>query len=119
MSRYYPEIATLPAHKRDDGKVVVYIPPRPAAVRREHGLISHIIFPRYAEGETTRLEPLSRSVAFTRLMDQCVALRHRLDRDNVRDMVRWIGEIDCYSLTFSSLDEAVARIGDLVSPQYQ
>jgi len=119
MSRYYPEIATLPAHKRDDGKVVVYIPPRPAAVRREPGLISHIIFPRYAEGETTRLEPLSRSVAFTRLMDQCVALRHRLDRDNVRDMVRWIGEIDCYSLTFSSLDEAVARIGDLVSPQYQ
>jgi hypothetical protein len=52
-------------------------------------------------------------------MDQCIALRHRLDRDNVGDMVRWIGEIDCYSLTFSSLDEAVACIDELVSRQYQ
>src|SRR5258708_1398252 len=115
MSRYYPEIATLPKHKRDDHKIVCYIPPRPAAVRREPGLISHIFFPHYAEGETTRLEPLSRSVAFTRLMDQCVALRHRLDRDNVRDMVDWIGKIDCYSLTFSSLNEAVALVNEATS----
>jgi hypothetical protein len=115
MSRYYPEIATLPKHKRDDHKIVCYIPPRPAAVRHEPGLISHIFFPHYAEGETTRLEPLSRSVAFTRLMDQCVALRHRLDRDNVSDMVSWIGKIDCYSLRFSSLDEAVALVNEATS----
>ncbi len=110
MSRYYPEIETLPVHRRNDGKVVRYLPPRPATVQTEPGLISHIFFPRYAQGEMTRLEPLSRSLAFTRLMDQCVALRHRLDRDNVRDMICWIAKIDCYSLTFSSLDEAVGLV---------
>ena len=115
MSRYYPEIATLPAHKRDDGKVVVYVPPRPAEMRHEPGLVTHIFFPRYAEGEATRLEPLSRSVAFTRLMDQCVALRHRLDPDNVRDMINWMSKIDCYSLTFSSLDEAVFLIENTIN----
>jgi hypothetical protein len=110
MSRYYPEIAQLPAHKRDDGKVVVYVQPKPEEMRREPGFVSHIFFPQYLEGEPTRLEPLSRSVAFTRLMDQCVALRCRLDRDTVRDIVRWISRIDCYALRFSSLDEAVAHV---------
>jgi len=110
MSRYYPQLATLPAHKRDDDKVVVYVPPKPGEIRREAGFVSHIFFPQYVEGEATRLEPLSRSVAFTRLMDQCVALRCRLDRDNVGDMVRWISGIDCYALTFSSLDDAVALV---------
>lgn len=111
MSRYYPGIAQLPAHKRDDDKVVVYVQPRPEEMRCAPGFVSHIVFPCYAEGQPTRLERLSRSLAFTRLMDQCVALRCRLDRDIVRDMVRWIGNIDCYALTFSSLDEAVALLG--------
>jgi hypothetical protein len=117
MSRYFPELETLPIHRRNDGKVVRYLPPRPASVQPEPALISHIFFPRYAKGKETRLEPLSRSDAFTRLMDQCVALSHRLDRDNVGDMIRWIAKIDCYALTFSSLDEAVALVERAVSGQ--
>ena len=106
------EIPTLPIHRRNDGKVVRYVPPNPAAIQSEPALISHIVFPRYVAGEPTRLEPLSRSAAFTRLMDQCVALSRRLDHDNVSDMMSWIAKIDCYALTFSSLDEAVAAIND-------
>jgi hypothetical protein len=115
MSRYYPAIATLPAHKREDGKAVVYVPPQPGQIRRDPGFVSHIFFPQYAAGAATKLEPLSRPVAFTRLMDQCVALRCRLDSDNVREIVRWISKIDCYSLTFSSLDEAVALVRTITS----
>ena len=115
MSRYYPEIGTLPIHRRNDGKIIRYLPPRPASVQSEHGLISHIFFPRYARGEETRLEPLSRSAAFTRLMDHCVALRHRLDPDNVRDMISWIAKIDCYALPFSSLDDAIALVEQTLS----
>jgi hypothetical protein len=117
MSRYYPQITALPAHKRDDGKVVVYVPPKPSEIRTEPGFVSHIFFPQYAADEPTRVEPLSRSVAFTRLMDQCVALRCRLDHDTVRDMVRWISQIDCYALTFSSLDDAVALVRSAVNPE--
>jgi hypothetical protein len=117
MSRYFPEIATLPIHLRNDDKVVRYLPPRPASVQSEPAFISHIIFPRYAKAEKTMLQPLSRSAGFTRLMDQCLALSRRLDRDNVGDMIRWIAKIDCYALTFSSLDEAVALVQRAVSGQ--
>jgi hypothetical protein len=44
-----------------------------------------------------------------------LALRQRLDQDNVRELIRWIGKIECYSLTFSSLDEAVALVEQRVS----
>jgi hypothetical protein len=115
MSRYFPELVTLPIHLRNDGKVVRYLPPRPATLQSQPALITHIFFPRYGKGEVTRLEPLSRSVGFTRLMDQCVALSRRLDRDNVGDMIRWIAKIDCYALPFSSLDEAVALIDGVTS----
>jgi hypothetical protein len=117
MSRYFPELPTVPVHRRNDGKIVRYLPPRPASLQTEPAFVSHIFFPRYAKGEETRLEPLSRSVGFTRLMDQCMALRRRLDHDNVGAMIRWMAKIDCYALTFSSLDEAVALVDGAVSGQ--
>jgi hypothetical protein len=43
-------------------------------------------------------------------MDQCLAFRLELDPVTVKELVRWIAGIDCYALTFSSLDEAVALI---------
>jgi Coenzyme PQQ synthesis protein D (PqqD) len=110
MSRYYPEIPTLPTHLRDDGKVVRYVPPRAAAVQKTPAPVSHIFFPRYIKGEPTKLKPLARSDALARLMEECLVLRHRLDQDNARELVRWIATIDCYALSFSSLDEAVALV---------
>ena len=115
MSRYYPELPTLAIHRRDDGKVVRYVPPSAAAVYRGTARVSHIFFPRYSKGEPTRLKPLARSEGLAMLMDQCLALRQRLDHGNVRELVRWIGAIDCYSLPFSSLDEAVALVSKAVS----
>ena len=115
MAHYYPEIPTLPIHRRNDGKVVRYVPPPAAAVQKSSGLVSHIFFPQYAKDETTRLEPLARSDALGRLMEQCLALRQRLDGDNVRELVRWIAAIDCYTLRFSSLDDAVALVEKTLS----
>lgn len=108
MTRYFPELPTLPIHRRNDGKRVRYVPPR--AVEKEPALVSHIFFPLYSKDEPTQLTPVPRSDALARLMDQCLALRMRLDRDNVQKLVAWIAAIDCYALTFSSLDEAVALV---------
>jgi hypothetical protein len=117
MSRYFPELSSLPIHQRDDRKIVRYVPPRAASVQKSPALVSHIFFPLYRKDQPTRLEPLSRVAAFARLMDQCLALRQRLDHGNVQELVRWIAGIDCYALTFSSLDEAVACIeGVLAAP---
>ena len=117
MSRYYPEIQTLPTHRRNDGKAVRYVPPRAEAVQKTPAPVSHIFFPLYSAGAPTRLEPLARSRALTRLMEQCLAFRVRLEPESVEELVRWIGGIDCYALTFSSLDEAVALIEKVTASQ--
>lgn len=115
MSRYYPQIPRLPIHRRDDGKIVRYVPPPASAKGNRPAPVSHIFFPLYRAGESTRLEPLAQSEAFARLMTQCLALRHRLDNDTVDRLVGWMAGLDCYALTFSSLDEAVALVQATIS----
>lgn len=115
MSRYYPEIASVPMHNRDDGKRVRYIAPPPGAVQRKSAMVSHIIFPRYDSAGPTELKPLARSEALGRLMSECLALRQRLDQNNVRELLRWIGGLDCYALNFSSLDEAAELVAQVTA----
>jgi len=43
-------------------------------------------------------------------MDECLALRTRLNLADVQELIDTLSRIDCYALTFSSLDEAVELI---------
>jgi hypothetical protein len=117
MSRYRPELPGLPIHHRDDGKRVRYVRPVAAQVQKEPGQVSHIFFPLYAKDEPTRLVPVARADALARLMDQCLAFRLQMTPGNVKDLVNWISGIDCYALTFSSLDEAVALVRNTAFPE--
>jgi len=110
MARYYPEILSLPVHVRCDGKVLHYIPPPADAAEQIPMPVRHIIFPRYEPDAPTRLERVKRSEALGRLMGECLALRQRLDHENVRQLVGWIAGIECYELTFSSLEAAVQLV---------
>ena len=77
--------------------------------------VSHIVFPRYDKDAPTELKPIARFEALRRLMGECQALRQRLDRENVAELIRWIAGIDCYALTFSSLDEAAELVAATVN----
>ena len=110
MTRYYPDLETLPIHIRNDRKRLRYVPPPAAAADQAPSPVSQIIFPQYKKNAQTELMPVTRSDALSRLMAECLALRRRLDQENVRNLVRWIAGIDCYALTFSSLDEAVELV---------
>lgn len=72
--------------------------------------VRHIIFPRYEQDAPTRLTPVKRSEALGRLMGECLALRQRLDHENVRQLVGWVAGIECYELTFSSLETAAQLV---------
>ena len=117
MARFYPDILTLPMHHRDDGKDVRYIPPPAGAAQQPPAPVSHIIFPRHEKDAPTELKPITRSEALGRLMGECQALRRRLDQKNVGQLVRWIAGIDCYALTFSSLEDAVGRIAQVTASE--
>jgi len=110
MARYYPAIAEMPTHRRNDGKVLRYVPPPDGAAEKVAAPVSHIIFPRHQEDAPTELRPVMRAEALGRLMGECLALRQRLDRQNVGELVRWIAGIECYALNFSSLDAAVELV---------
>ena len=113
MARYYPDISSLLVHGREDGKLVRYLPPPPGAPKQPPVPASHIIFPRFEQDAPTRLTRVTRTEALGRLMGECLALRQRLDQDNIDRLVRWIAGIDCYELIFSSLDEAVELVAQL------
>src|SRR5262249_18477789 len=119
IARYFPQILDMPAHKRGDGKVVRYIAPSTcgAVVGQASAPVSHIIFPRYEATAPTVLTPISRSEALRRFMVECLALRERLTRDNVEELIEWISSIDCYDLTFSSLEEACDHVERATSPR--
>ena len=117
MARYYPDIVELPIHRRGDGKVVRYAPPPPGAALHPPAEVTHIVFPRHRRNSATEIKTMARSDALGRLMGECLAVKRQLDPEIVQQLVRWISGIDCYSLEFSSLDEAVGLIADIVSPQ--
>jgi hypothetical protein len=110
MARYYPGILSLPVHVRSDEKVLRYIPPPADSLEQIPMPVRHIIFPRYEQAAPTRLERVKRSEALGRLMNECLALRQRLDQKNIRQLVRWITGIECYELTFSSLETAAQLV---------
>jgi len=114
MSRYYPEISALPVHRREDDKVVRYIPPPAGAALQPAAPVSHIIFPRFVSDVPTELRPIARSEALGRLMGECLALRQRLDQANVSELLRWISAIEVYALDFSSLEEGAELIAQIV-----
>ena len=113
MTRYYPALESLPIHVRNDRKRLRYAPPPAAALGQVPLPVSHIIFPQYKSDAPTELKSVTRSAALSRLMEQCLAVRDQLNQKNVAELVRWIAEINCYALTFSSLDEAVQLIAEV------
>ena len=112
MLRYYPDLLTLPVHRRDDEKLVRYIPPPPNIAQHPPAPVSHIIFPCYRADVPTRLRPIGRSEALGRLMAECLAAREQIDAARARELVAWISQVACYDLTFSSLSEAVRLISE-------
>jgi hypothetical protein len=119
MARYFPNLASLPIHVRNDSKVLRYLPPPRDAIGQGPAPVSHIIFPQYRPGVPTRLEPLHRAEALGRLMHECLGLRRRLDRENVSAIVGWMRGIDCYQLTFSHLEAAADLVVDVTGFRQQ
>jgi hypothetical protein len=112
MAHYYPGILSLPVHVRSDEKVLRYIPPPADSLEQVPMPVGHIIFPRYEQAAPNRLARVKRSEALGRLMNECLALRQRLDQENVRQLVRWIAGVECYELAFSSLEAAAQLVAE-------
>jgi hypothetical protein len=66
-------------------------------------------------GAETRLTPLARVDALSRLMEECLVVPVPLTLRRIQRLVRWFQQIRCYELTMASLDEAVGLVRAAVS----
>lgn len=112
LASRYPRLRTLAIHRRGDGKNVVYLPPtreqRPA--KHEARPVHALVFPRFAQGETTSLAPLPRPAALQALLSQCLRVAQRLDVHRVERLVQWISTLPCYALRHGDTESAVAAV---------
>ncbi len=110
LAAWYPQLPTLPTHRRSDGQVVRYLtPPRESLPRdlEQSYPVERIVFPRYEPAEPTQLRQITRSDGLRQLLEECVVLPDRLTRESVRGLVSWMRTVSCYSLSMSDLEEAV------------
>jgi hypothetical protein len=106
----FPGVGALPAHLREDGRIVRYLAPprrRIADQGRSHP-VTTLVFPRVAE--RTRLRALPRAEALRRLLAQCLVLPERLDPERVGRLVAWLRGLRCFELATGPLPQAVAAV---------
>ena len=116
LAGLYPGLRELAEHSRQDGRDVRYLSPPPAARLPDRPLpVRSLVFPHV--GARTRLSPLSRIEALSRLLGECLALPEDLTPERVRMLVRWMRRLECYELSLGSLEEAVALVSSRPAPR--
>jgi hypothetical protein len=111
LEPFFPGVGALPAHRREDGKLVRYLAPPPPARLRDPDRtlrVATLVFPRVAA--RTELCPLPRPEALRRLLAQCLVLPQRLDAERVRRLVAWVRDLRCFELALGPLSQAALAV---------
>ena len=99
--------------KTRKGTVAHLRPPRDSLQRQqETAQPGWIVFPRYIAGHPSQMRPLEHSVAFTRLAQNSFNYR-LLGATGFRQLSQLILDCPCYSMEYSSLDDALTTLDDL------
>jgi hypothetical protein len=112
VASFRPEAASLPLHRRGDGKRVAYLPP-PAACLPPPGIqgdIRALIFPSFVPNAALHSAPLPKVTALTRLLDQCTVLEGMLDAAAIGRMVGWIKTVTCREIRYGMTSDGVAAV---------
>jgi hypothetical protein len=110
----FPALARAIAHRREDAKVLRYLlPPSQQFVRSAVSAPVHcLVFPQYDAAAQDALSPIGRADALRQLLAECLAVPLPLTVERERTLIEWIKQLDCYRLTFSSLDRALGLLHD-------
>lgn len=117
VSRYYPQLEKLQSHRRNDGKIVQYLPPDLSAIPPQGTKrpVGAIICPEYVEAGKTTLSPMSKVETLLVIMQDCLIVNTTLDRDKVANMLQWLERTPCYRLITTDLEKAVQSVQQLSS----
>lgn len=113
-----PEISALPVYKREDGQLVKYLLPpadRMPRAGNDRFTVKAVVFPQYEAGSACERCEIPRSAALVRIADSGYHLEGELDEAWVTTTLGWLQTLDCYELRYSSLDDAVEAVADLLA----
>ena len=114
IRRFRPEAIIGPAFLETRKGTVAHVRPPLESIHRMHepARPRWFVFPRWIANAPLTLEPMAKSQAF--LMVATNAFNYEvLDETAFRLVADLVGSCDCYSLSYSDLDEAVAALDEL------
>ena len=114
IRRFAPDATLGPSFPKTRKGTVAHMRAPVDSVRRmdERASPRRIIFPRYETEAHLSLEPLSKDLAFLRLANNSFNYQ-LLGADGFRTVERIVRHCEVHQLTYSDLDEAIARFDDL------
>lgn len=116
IRKFAPEAALGPLFKRTRKGDVAHVRPPPDSLQRqlETARPRWIVFPRYQANRPTRLTPMLKSMAFTRLAHNSFNYRliGAMGFERLSSLIRTCA---CYSAEFSDLEDMVRTLTDLAS----
>jgi hypothetical protein len=71
-----------------------------------------LVFVDYQPDAAVRLRPLTDFEALLALQQGGFWVEH--ERESIARFLDWIGQLDCYKLTYSRIEEAAVALGDLL-----
>lgn len=114
----WPEMKSLPAHRRVAGGRVRYLRPQNLATidgpetYREANLL---VFPAYREGAALSLERMGKAESLMQLTEAGYDFADVISEDLISGLIDWVSGLDCYRLEYGSLDEAVNTLRSLAA----
>lgn len=94
---------------RSAGEPLWYLPPRPEWLPARPAVPGVVVLPRFVPDHPTILAPVPRGLALQRLLEESFNVQEQ-GALGVETLVGMLRAVDCYTLTFASLDQAVEAI---------
>ncbi len=108
----YPQLRDGTSRRRFGGAPMQYLTAPHGAVASASVPVRFVILPQYTDGVDTKLEPVTRSLALERFMEQSFSLPAH-GAPGMRTVVEVLARADCYALAIGSLQEAVELVRNL------
>jgi HprK-related kinase A len=114
MREFAPDALLGPEVRGTRKGTVAHVAPPPSSVHRQSEAVParRIVFPQWSSGTALQLTPVSGAHGFISVAQNAFnyELLGETGFDTVHDMIR---QCDCFHLSYSDLDEAVAALDEL------
>jgi len=115
IRQYAPEAVLGPIYEKTRKGTVSHMAPPPNSLELQEQTVTpkFVVFPKYQKGAKTRLTPLVKSAAFTRLTNNAFNYQVTMEQ-GFQSMARLVENTQCFDFISGDLDEAVITLQTLL-----